>query len=231
MRNCVFCNDRSIPDAQKQHVDLKCTFASKSQKDALVKERKDRAESKRKAWQDRSKTKGKGTTGGGGAALAKATAAKAVDDADEAAARDIFNTGSPVLLDLDDLMPQGAGRSFMAKPSPLAHAPPSLPVAPSLPNIEGVTKKTAFSPVRPHIFASVECLGLYFNRTHNTQNLLLKKQRTRDICTANTLTTHHQRHTAIARGARFLHGESACRHVWHIYWPPLMKTHHCGRFS
>ena len=142
MRNCVFCNDRSIPDAQKQHVDLKCTFASKSQKDALVKERKDRAESKRKAWQDRSKNKGKGTTGGGGAALAKATAAKAVDDADEAAARDIFNTGSPVLLDLDDLMPQGAGRSFMAKPSPLAHAPPSLvasngtkssllPVAPS----------------------------------------------------------------------------------------------------
>ena len=100
-----------------------------------------------------------------------------------------------------------------------------------LSRIEGVTGKTAFSPVRPHIFASVECLALYFNRTHNTQNLLLKKQRTRDICTANTLTTHHQRHTAIARGARFLHGESACRHVWHIYWPPLMNPHHCGIFS
>ena len=39
--------------------------------------------------------------------------------------------------------------------------------------VEGGTKKTAFSLVRPHIFASVECLGLYFNRTHNTQNLLL----------------------------------------------------------
>ena len=41
--------------------------------------------------------------------------------------------------------------------------------------LEGVTGKTAFSPVRPHIFASVECLALYFNRTHNTQNILLKK--------------------------------------------------------
>ena len=82
MRNCVFCNDRNVPDAHKQHVDLKCTFASKAQKDALAKERTDRAESKRKAWQDRSESRGKGTTGGGGAALAKApAAAKAVDDA------------------------------------------------------------------------------------------------------------------------------------------------------
>ena len=56
---------------------------------------------------------------------------------------------------------------------------------------EGGTGKTAFSPVRPHIFASVECSGLYFNRTHHAQNLLLKKQRTRDICTANTLNTQH----------------------------------------
>ena len=65
--------------------------------------------------------------------------------------------------------------------------------------VEGVTGKTAFSPVRPHIFASVECLALYFNRTHNAQNLLLKKQRTRDICTANAKTTHNPRHAAIAR--------------------------------
>ena len=39
-------------------------------------------------------------------------------------------------------------------------------------NLEGVTGKTADARVRPHIFASVECLGLYFNRTHHTQNLL-----------------------------------------------------------
>ena len=38
--------------------------------------------------------------------------------------------------------------------------------------LEGMIGKTAFSPVRPHISASVDSLGLYFNRTHNTQNLL-----------------------------------------------------------
>ena len=40
--------------------------------------------------------------------------------------------------------------------------------------VRGGDGKTAFSPVRAFIFASVECLGLYFNRTHHTQNLLLK---------------------------------------------------------
>ena len=40
------------------------------------------------------------------------------------------------------------------------------------PELEGMIRKLAFSPVRPQdIFTSVECLGWYFNRTHNTQNL------------------------------------------------------------
>ena len=77
--------------------------------------------------------------------------------------------------------------------------PPLYQLILSIPIVEGGTGKTAFSPVRAHIFTSVECLGLYFNRTHNTQNLLLKKQRTRDICTANAKTTHNPRHAAIAR--------------------------------
>ena len=70
--------------------------------------------------------------------------------------------------------------------------------------LEGVIEKTAFSPARAHIFTNVECLSLYFNRTHNTQNILFfKTMNTRYMCTANTLTTHHQCHTAIARGAQF----------------------------
>ena len=85
--------------------------------------------------------------------MAKApAAAKAVDDADEAAARDIFNLGSPVLLDLDDLMPHGAGRFFMAKPGPLATAPPSLPVAPSLPNTSRAASTTETTMTDDNLF-------------------------------------------------------------------------------
>ena len=39
MRDCHFCKDRQISAADKQHLDLKCSFASKEQKDALKKER------------------------------------------------------------------------------------------------------------------------------------------------------------------------------------------------
>ena len=63
----------------------------------------------------------------------------------------------------------------------------------------GDGKNGVLASSRSYFFASVECLALYFNRTHNTQNLLLKKQRTRDICTANAKTTHNPRHAAIAR--------------------------------
>ena len=59
----------------------------------------------------------------------------------------------------------------------------------------GGEKNGVLASSRPHIFTSVECLGLYFNRTHNTQNLLLKKQRTRDICT----TTHSPLTTGVTQ--------------------------------
>ena len=91
--------------------------------------------------------------------------------------------------------------------------PPSTPV-------EGVTGKTAFSPVRPHIFASVECLALYFNRTHNTQNLLLKKQRSRDIGTAKAKPTHNPRHAAIARPRDIRSKKTSPWHPHHVFLPP-----------
>ena len=112
MRNCVFCEGK--------HVDLKCPKATKAQKDALQKERSDKAKAKREAWRERSKGKSKS----GGAALARPSpppSTAAADDADEAMAKSRFSTGSSVLVDLGELMPQGgAGHSFMAKPSPLA---------------------------------------------------------------------------------------------------------------
>ena len=52
---------------------------------------------------------------------------------------------------------------------------------------------------------------MYSNRAHSTQDLLLKKQRTRDMSTAHTTTTHRQRHAAIARGAQFLHWQTYFR--------------------
>ena len=137
MRNCVFCD--------KPHVDLKCPTATKAQKDALQKERSDKAKAKREAWRERSK---KGRSASGSAALARPSppASSAADDADEAAAKLLFS-GSPALLDLDELLPQGGtGHSFMAKPSPLSapsHSRASQPESSKVPSEAGGNKDDA----------------------------------------------------------------------------------------
>ena len=118
MRNCVFCD--------KPHVDLKCPTATKAQKDALIKERGEKAKSKRDAWRERSKKSKSKTAGTAALARTSPPVTEMADDADEAAAKALFTSGSPILVDLDDLMNnQAAGRSFMAKPSPLAAPAPS----------------------------------------------------------------------------------------------------------
>lgn len=64
MRDCHFCKDRQISAADKQHLDLKCSFASKEQKDALKKERSDKRDAKQAAWKERSGKSGKAKKAG-----------------------------------------------------------------------------------------------------------------------------------------------------------------------
>eukprot|EP00964_Phaeocystis_antarctica_P008115 scaffold4371_cov28-Phaeocystis_antarctica.AAC.1 len=63
---------------------------------------------------------------------------------------------------------------------------------------------------------------------HSTQDLLLKKQRPRDMGTANTTTTHRQRHAAIARGARFLHCHTYIRRELDMHLPLAIPDHMRG---
>ena len=59
MRDCYFCTEKdSVDKAKRAHVDLQCPYASKKEKDELVKERADKAKAKRDAWRERVKTKG-----------------------------------------------------------------------------------------------------------------------------------------------------------------------------
>ena len=116
MRACLFCTEKGTVDVSKRnHVDLQCPYASKEQKDALTKERAERAKAKKDAWHDRVK-KGKADNKAGKSGGAKMVSAGS-DDADDEAAERIFNSGAPSVIDLEELInaEQGTtGRSMMA---------------------------------------------------------------------------------------------------------------------
>ena len=134
MRDCTFCTEKGTVDVSKRnHVDLKCPYATKEQIAALTKERADRSKAKKDAWRDRTK---KGSTGSaGGAKLAGAT-----DDADAAACDRIFNGGVSSLIDLGELIDMqtgSAGHAMMtSKAAPrgrlsVTHSDQESPSAPA----------------------------------------------------------------------------------------------------
>ena len=119
MRDCYFCTEKdSVDKAKRAHVDLQCPYASKKEKDELIKGRADKAKAKRDAWRERVKTKGSA----GSAKLVQA--GNAVDDADERAAERIFGGGgAATLLDLGDIIDSELGAAGHARMAASKAAP------------------------------------------------------------------------------------------------------------
>ena len=145
MRDCIFCTEKNnVEKSKRAHVDLQCPYATKAEKDALLKERTAKAKAKKDAWKERQKAKG-GTTG------AAKMVSSTVDDADAVAADRIFNGGANTLLDLDQLLgsvPSATGHALMvSKAAPMGRLAAthtgSTPTAPS--SVAG-TVSTLLSP-------------------------------------------------------------------------------------
>ena len=119
MRDCYFCTEKdSVDKSKRAHVDLQCPYASKKEKDELVKERADKAKAKRDAWRERVKAKGSA----GSAKLVQA--GNAIDDADERAAERIFGGGgAATLLDLGDIIDTELGATGHARMAASKAAP------------------------------------------------------------------------------------------------------------
>ena len=108
MRLCEMCPD-GTPDNARGHMDKSCKYATPEKLAARGKMLEEKRATRKADWEKQKAGRGKGNSG-------SANLATALDGADEENAASIFGNGNgePIIIELNDLIGEGKGRSFMA---------------------------------------------------------------------------------------------------------------------